>query len=184
MAHIDSSPAGEGANDNASGVGVVGALALRLRKLRPPCDVWLAANGAEERFYTHSGDHLGSRALVRRVRSKGRTRDLRFALDLDEVGISRRFWLRSPHSRPRPGVEGKILSAARAAGVPIRWVRDSGSGNSDHREFELAGLRAAVIEGWRGRDPCRELSCDRWQRLDRIALARAQRVAEHVLATR
>src|SRR5256714_7952547 len=171
MAHVDSSPAGAGANDNASGAGVVGALAPRLRAIRPPCDVWLAANGAEERFYTGSADHLGSLELVRRVKHQGRAADLRFALDLDEVGITRRFWLRSPEPRARAGVEGAVLAAASTEGVPMRWVRDSGSGNSDHREFELHGLRAAVIEDWRGEDPCRELACDGWRRLDRLGPA-------------
>lgn len=184
MGHIDSSPNGPGANDNASGVGVVTALAARLRAIKPSCDVWLAANGAEERFYTRQPDHLGSRALVHRVRKRGRAGDLRLAFDLDEVGITRRFWLHSPQPAPRPKVEGAIVDAARAVGVTVRWVRDSASGNSDHREFEQAGLPAAVLEDWDGQDPCRELACDRPDRLDRIALGRAQRVAERVLSGR
>ncbi|MEA2375962.1 MAG: aminopeptidase YwaD [Thermoleophilaceae bacterium] len=184
MAHIDSSPAGRGANDNASGTGVVTALADGMQVVKPTCDVWLAANGAEERFYTRHPDHLGSQALVRRVRKLGRARDLRLALDLDEVGITRNFWLRSREPEARPDVEGAIVKAARAVGVTVRWVRDSGSGNSDHREFERAGLPAAVLEGWGAEDPCRELACDRPGRLDRIALARAQRTAEGVLRRR
>jgi Peptidase family M28 len=39
MAHTDTTPHGPGANDNASGVGVVMALAARLRRVRPACDV-------------------------------------------------------------------------------------------------------------------------------------------------
>jgi len=52
MAHADTTPHGPGANDNASGVGVVMALAAPLQRLRPPCDAWLVATGAEERVYT------------------------------------------------------------------------------------------------------------------------------------
>ncbi|MBA3262470.1 MAG: M28 family peptidase, partial [Thermoleophilaceae bacterium] len=59
MAHTDSAPPAPGANDNASGLGVVAALATRLRGIDPPCDVWLVATGAEERVYTGSPDHLG-----------------------------------------------------------------------------------------------------------------------------
>jgi acetylornithine deacetylase/succinyl-diaminopimelate desuccinylase-like protein len=47
MAHADTVPDGPGANDNASGVGVVGALAPRIARRPPPCDVWLVATGAE-----------------------------------------------------------------------------------------------------------------------------------------
>jgi len=101
MAHTDSAPGAPGANDNASGLGVIGAIASHLRALHPPCDVWLVATGAEERLYTGSPDHLGALALARRARARGR---LRWALSLDEVGRDRPFWLRSPAPAPRDGV--------------------------------------------------------------------------------
>jgi Peptidase family M28 len=181
MGHVDSGPDGPGANDNASGVGVLVALAARLKALNPPCDVWLASTGAEERGYTHAANHLGAAALVARVRRMGRSGDLRFAYDNDEVGRFGRFWLRSPEPAPRDGVEGAVLAAARRAGVAVRWVRDEGTGNSDHREFELAGLPAAVLEGWHAREPCRELPCDRPGRLQKHSLNRALRIAEGVV---
>jgi hypothetical protein len=181
MGHVDGSPRGPGANDNASGVGVLVALASRLRSLAPKCDIWLSSNGAEERFYTHAPNHLGSAALVSRVQRLGIAKQLRFALDFDEVGRGGRFWLRSPQPGARRAVEGEVLAAARRAGVTVRWARDSGSGNSDHREFELAGLPAAVLESWRGIEPCRELACDRPSRLERRTLARALRIAVGVV---
>ena len=46
MAHTDSTPAGPGANDNASGLGVVAALTGRLLRYPKRCDVWLVATGA------------------------------------------------------------------------------------------------------------------------------------------
>src|SRR3954447_19772601 len=113
MAHVDSGPDGPGANDNASGVGVLVALAGRLGPLNPACDVWLASTGAEERGFTHAKDHLGAAALVRRVERLGRAHDLRLAYDNDEVGRFGRFWLRSPVSSPRPAVEATVLAAAR-----------------------------------------------------------------------
>lgn len=182
IAHADSVPPGKGANDNASGVGVLVALAPKLAKLDPSCDVWLVATGAEERVVIGTGYHVGAAALVRMLRDRGRAADLRFALSVDMVGRGKRFYLRSPRSHIRPGVEGELIAAARRAGVTVRWAPDSGTGNSDHREFELAGLPAAVLEAWRGEDACHHQSCDRAGRLQRGALNRALRVAQELLA--
>jgi hypothetical protein len=181
VAHVDSGPDGPGANDNASGVGVLVALAHQLAGLKPPCDVWLASTGAEERGFTHAANHLGAAALVSMVRRLGRAGDLRFAYDNDEVGRLGRFWLRSPASQPRDGVEGAILAAAGRAGVTVRWVRDEGTGNSDERELNLAGMGAAVLEGWHGNEPCRELPCDKPGRLQKRSLNQALRIAEEVV---
>ena len=146
VAHTDSVPPAPGADDNASGVGTLVALAPRLRAIEPACDVWLIATGAEERPYTGQPDHLGALAAVPRVRR--RRADLRFVLSLDEVGRGSTFHLRSRANRPR--VEGRIVRAGRGA---VRWVADSGTGNSDHREFALAGLPAAKLGV--PDDPCR-----------------------------
>jgi hypothetical protein len=159
MAHADSVPASDGAVDNASGVGVLVALAPRLRTLGPRCDMWLVATGAEERDFTGQPDHLGASALVRRVRRLGRSGDLHLALSLDEVGRGRSFWLRSNAPRARRRVETAVLRATRSSGGHARWVRDSGSGNSDHREFQLAGLPAAKLG--QPDNPCRHARCDR-----------------------
>lgn len=167
VAHADSVPPGLGANDNASGVGALIGLAPRLAVLDPPCDVWLAAGGAEERVVIGTGYHVGAAALVRTIRRRGRARDLRLALSVDMVGRGKRFYLRSPGQHVRRGVEGRVLGAARRAGVTVRWVRDSGLGNSDHRELEQAGLPAAVLEVWRGRDRCHHERCDRAGRLQK-----------------
>jgi aminopeptidase YwaD len=184
MAHADTTPAGPGANDNASGVGVVMALAARLRRVRPWCDVWLVATGAEERVYTGSPDHLGALSLARRVRARGLRRRLRWALSLDEVGRGRGFWLRSPVAGRRAGVEGELLRAARRAGARVRWVRDAGTGNSDHREFQLLGLRAAKLGTGAAGEPCRHRACDRLGRLSRRSLRRARLVVERGLRIR
>jgi hypothetical protein len=181
MAHTDSVPPGVGANDNASGVGVLVELATKLEDLDPACDVWLVATGAEERVVIGTGYHVGAAALVRTVRNRGRAADLRYALSVDMVGRGRRFYLRSPQPSVRPAVEGEVLAAARRAGVTVRWARDSGDGNSDHREFELAGLPAAVIEVWRGYDACHHEGCDHPGRLQKPALHKVERVAEELL---
>jgi aminopeptidase YwaD len=181
MAHADSVPDGPGANDNASGVGVLVALAPRLDALGPPCEVWLVATGAEERPYTGSPDHLGALALVRHLRRRGAAGRLRFALSLDMVGRGTRFQLRSPHTRPRQGIERDVLAAGRRRGVRLKFKPDSGSGNSDHRELELAGLPALAMQVWNAEDACYHSSCDGWRRLQPEALARVQAVAESLL---
>jgi Zn-dependent M28 family amino/carboxypeptidase len=184
MAHSDTTPSGPGANDNASGLGVLAALAPRLGRTRPRCDLWLVATGAEERVYTGSPDHLGALALARRVRRRGLGRRLHWALSLDEVGRDRPFWLRAPVAAPRRGVERLLLAAGRRAGVPVAFVRDEGSGNSDHRELNLAGLPAAKLGVGAGGEPCRHEACDRPRRLRRASFAAAQRLVEVALRLR
>ena len=180
MAHTDSAPNAPGANDNASGVGVVTALAGRLRAIEPACDVWLVATGAEERLYTGSPDHLGALALAR----KARGRRLRWALSLDEVGRGPSYWLRSSARGVRRGIEGELLTAARRAKARVRWVRDDGTGNSDHRELQLAGLPAAKL-GVAGRgEPCRHMPCDRASRLQPRSLKRVRILVERGLRIR
>jgi hypothetical protein len=184
MAHTDTTPAGPGANDNASGLGVVAALAGRLRRIGPRCDTWLVATGAEERVYTGSPDHLGALALARRARARGGRNRLDFALSLDEVGRDRPFWLRSPVGAPRRGVEGRLLAAARRVNVPVSWVRDETTGNSDHREFELLGMPGAKLGVGAGGEPCRHTACDVASRLDRRSLTLARRAAAEAIRAR
>src|SRR5262249_54796016 len=126
LAHTDTVPPAPGADDNASGVGTLVALAPRLKSIRPSCDVWLIATGAEERIYTGSPDHLGAQAAVRRLRKLHRTGDLRFALSLDEVGRGHSMVLRSPVHAARPRVEGAMISAGRGTGLRVSWQRDTG----------------------------------------------------------
>jgi aminopeptidase YwaD len=172
MAHSDTVPPSPGAEDNASGLGALAALATRLDAIDPPCTVWLVATGAEERIYTGSPDHLGSLALTKIVPR----RRLRYALSLDEVGRGTRFRLRSPVSSPRRRVERELM------GPRIDWQRDESTGNSDHREFELAGLRGVklgVLD-----NPCRHSACDTPDRLQRRSFAIVLRAVERTLAQR
>ena len=180
LAHTDSVPPAPGADDNGSGRRHAGGAGPAPRGLRPACDVWLIATGAEERPYTGARDHLGALAAVRRVRRLGRAGDLRFALSLDEVGRGRVMHLRSPARAPRAAVEGAILRAARGSGLSVRWIRDSETGNSDHREFELAGLPAAKLGV--PDDACRHTACDRVSRLQASTFPRVRRLVERLLA--
>ena len=175
MAHADSVPPAPGADDNASGVGTLVALAPALaRAPAPRCDTWLVATGSEERPYTRQPDHLGAKALVRRLTRTHRLHDVRLALSLDEVGRGTRFELRSPVATPRANVENRILTAARRANVNVTWLRDTATGNSDHRELALAGAPAAKLGV--PDEPCRHTACDTPDRLQRGAFAGVLRV--------
>ena len=182
MAHTDTTPNAPGANDNASGLGVLAELAPRLRALPPGCDVWLVATGAEERLYTGQPDHLGASRLVRRVRRLDRERDLRIALSLDEVGRGRSFHLRSDARRVRSRVEAPVLRAVRREGGSATWVRDEGTGNSDHREFQLAGFPAAKLG--QPDNPCRHSPCDRARLLEPRTFPLVRRAVERLLRAR
>ena len=183
MAHSDSVTQAAGANDNASGVGVLVALAPRLERIDPRCDLWLVATGSEEREVTGLNYHSGAAALVKRVRRHHRRRDLRYAFSADMVGRGKRFWLRSPRSGPRKRIERQVLKLAEQAKVTVKWERDSGTGNSDHREFELAGLPGMVLQVWNGYDPCHHEPCDRAGRLRKVSLRLALRLATAVART-
>jgi aminopeptidase YwaD len=178
MAHADTVPPSPGAEDNASGVGTLVALASRIAPLEPRCDVWLVATGAEERIYTGHPDHLGASALVRRVRARGRAGHLRWALSLDEVGRGRDMWLRSPARRR---FEQRVLQAATGTGLRVRWVADEGTGNSDHREFGLAGLTAGKLGV--PDNPSRHTTADRAGRLQQDTFPRVRRMLEALLQT-
>ena len=176
MAHADTVPPSPGAEDNGSGVGTLVALAPRIAALEPRCDTWLVATGAEERIYTGQPDHLGASALVRRVRARGRAGDLRWALSLDEVGRGRTMWLRSPARRR---FERRVLEAASGSGLTVRWVAEEGSGNSDHREFGLAGLTAGKLGV--PDNPLRHTAADRAGRLREGTFPRVRSLLERLL---
>ena len=133
------------------------------------------ATGAEARLHTGSPDHLGALALAPRVPK----RRLRWALSLDEVGTSARQRLRSPAAAPRRGVERELLRVASAAGMRLDWRRDDGSGNSDHRELELAGRPAMKLGGMD--NPCRHSACDTPRRLRKGAFRAVLRLLGRVL---
>ena len=185
MAHTDSPPNAPGANDNASGLGVVAALAGAARAIEPRCDVWLVATGAEERVYTGSPDHLGALALARRARARGGRDRLHWALSLDEVGRDRPFWLRSPARRAAPRVEGALLRAARRA----RACRSAGCATRALATPTTASSSCSACPGlssaWaRAASPAATRACDRPERLDPTSLRLARRLGETALSAR
>jgi DNA-binding PadR family transcriptional regulator len=161
-----------------------GRRALREWLTGPELAYELRDEGLLKLFFADALSDEEALALVRDLRRQRAARRLRFALSLDMVGRGRRFQLRSPHARPRRGIERDVLAAGRRRGVPLRFEPDSGSGNSDHRELELAGLPALAMQVWNAEDACYHTACDGWRRLQPGALARVQGIAESVLRER
>jgi hypothetical protein len=67
-------------------------------------------------------------------------------------------------------------------GRRVDWQRDTSTGNSDHREFELAGMRAVKLGTLD--NPCRHTACDRPARLEQRTFALAVRVVRRALRHR
>jgi aminopeptidase YwaD len=135
-AHLDTVPQAPGAEDNASGIGVLLAVAEALQGARPRLPVLLVAFGSEEpRGSTDDDHHYGSRAFVESLRPPER-RMLRGMVSLDRVGVGQVVPVSSAGG-PDP-MRAELLAAARRAAV----ATDALTGNraSDHWSFVRTGL--------------------------------------------
>jgi aminopeptidase YwaD len=135
-AHLDTVPQAPGGEDNASGVGVVLAIAEALEKRRARMPVVLVAFGAEEpRGPTDADHHYGSRTYVASLGPAER-RAVRGMLSLDRVGVGTVV----PVSSAGPSGAAQrdvVLAAARRAGVPTDAQVNR---SSDHWQFVLGGM--------------------------------------------
>jgi hypothetical protein len=167
VAHMDSVLGTSAANDNASGVGV---LLTAARHLAGRGGVLVAALGAEERMYTGSSWHLGSRRLTKWF-TPAQKAAVRLALSVDMVGVGPTLNIRGLEPSPNRSAR-RLLNAARARGYTASYLRDTGQ--SDHDDLTRTGVPAAWIE-WRW-DPCWHQPCDRISRLNPRKLGTAARV--------
>lgn len=135
-AHLDTVPQAPGAEDNASGVGVLVALAEALDDRRSRLPVLLVAFGSEEpRGPSDDDHHYGSRAYVESL-TPAQRRSLRGMVALDRVGVGSVLPVCSAGA-PTP-LRAQLLAAARRAGVEARPC--TGNRASDHWSFVRAGL--------------------------------------------
>lgn len=136
-AHLDTVPQAPGAEDNASGVGALLAVAAAIEGRRTRLPVVLVAFGAEEpRGPTDDDHHYGSRVHVARMAPDRRTA-LRGMVSLDRVGVGDRLPVCSA-SAPPGRLHAEVLAAARrvrAAPLPC-----AGNRSSDHWSFVRDGL--------------------------------------------
>ena len=135
-AHLDTVPQAPGAEDNASGVGVLLAVAEAVAGARTRLPVVLVAFGSEEPRGPGDDDHhYGSRAFVAEL-GPAQRRTLRGMVSLDRVGVGGVLPVSS--ARGPDALRAELLSAARRADVPV--VAESGNRASDHWSFVRAGL--------------------------------------------
>ncbi|WP_122818937.1 M28 family metallopeptidase [Nocardioides pantholopis] len=135
-AHLDTVPQAPGAEDNASGVGVLLAVAEAVAARRTRLPVVLVAFGAEEpRGPTDADHHYGSRAYVASLPARER-RALRGMVSLDRVGVGGTLPVGSVEAGDP--LRAEVLAAARRAGVPTQ--AEDGQRSSDHWSFVRAGL--------------------------------------------
>ncbi|MBC2934474.1 M28 family metallopeptidase [Nocardioides sp. zg-1228] len=140
-AHLDTVPQAPGAEDNASGVGVLLAVAEAVAGRRTRLPVVLVAFGAEEpRGPSDDDHHYGSRRYVAAMTPAER-RALRAMVSLDRVGVGDRVPIGSAGATDP--VQRSLLAAARRAGVPT--LADAEQRSSDHWSFVRDGLPAARL---------------------------------------
>ena len=135
-AHLDTVPQAPGAEDNASGIGALLAVADAVGARRTRLPVVLVAFGSEEpRGPTDDDHHYGSRAYVASL-SPAQRRSLRGMVSLDRVGVGAVVPVGSP-AEPN-ALTAELRGAARRVGVPT--VDDVFQRSSDHWSFARVGL--------------------------------------------
>jgi hypothetical protein len=140
-AHLDTVPQAPGAEDNASGIGVLLATAEALAGHRTRLPVVLVAFGSEEpRGPTDADHHYGSTAYVAALDDEAR-RTLRGMVALDRVGVGPVVPVGSADQPD--ALTDELVAAARRAGVPT--VLDPGQRSSDHWSFVQERLPGARL---------------------------------------
>jgi aminopeptidase YwaD len=135
-AHLDTVPTSPGAEDNASGIGALLAVAEAVAGHRTRLPVVLVAFGAEEpRGPGEDDHHYGSRAYVASL-SDAERRSLRGMVAMDRVGVGSVVPVGSV-AEPDP-LRAELLEAAERVGVPT--VAETDQRSSDHYSFVREGL--------------------------------------------
>lgn len=139
-AHLDTVPQAPGAEDNASGVGVMLAVAEATASRVTRLPTVFVAFGAEEPRGEPEDHHYGSRRYVALLGAQERAA-VRGMVSLDRVGVGDRVPVGS--AGDTDPVQRALLAAARRAGVPV--VPDPGQRSSDHWSFVREGLPGARL---------------------------------------
>jgi aminopeptidase YwaD len=140
-AHLDTVPQAPGAEDNASGIGVLLAAAEALAGHRTRLPVVLVAFGSEEpRGPSDADHHYGSTAYVDSL-TRTERRTLRGMVAMDRVGVGDVVPVGSAYEPD--ALSEELRAAARRAGVPT--LVDTDQRSSDHWSFVQEGLPGARL---------------------------------------
>ncbi len=141
-AHLDTVPQAPGAEDNASGVGVLLAVATAVAERRTRLPVTFVAFGAEEpRGDSDDDHHYGSRAYVASLQP-GERRSLDGMVSLDRVGVGPVVPVGSADPSGSDPHQRALVAAARRAGVATKPEYNR---SSDHWSFVRDGLPGARL---------------------------------------
>jgi hypothetical protein len=144
--HLDSKPPSPGANDTASGCGVLLEFARILAKNPPPVTTEIIFWGTEEfidvgRDHHHQGSRHDEDSMTPAQRKR-----LAAVLSIDMVGVGTRFHVRTMGRGPQT-LRQMLLSDARKQHVSLTYLHDPGpTGWSDHEPYERAGIPAVWLE--------------------------------------
>ena len=172
-AHLDTVPQAPGAEDNASGVGVMLAVAEAASAGRTRLPVVFVAFGAEEpRGPGDDRHHYGSREYVAALTAAER-RAVRGMVSLDRVGVGDVVPVGSAVAADP--VQQALLAAARRVGAMT--VAEAEQRSSDHWSFVKAGLPAArlgstpYVDYHSAGDVASVVSSDQLERVGRIVVS-------------
>ena len=145
-AHIDSKPPSPGANDDASGVGILLEIARLLKAKPPPRTVEIVFFGAEEISDGNPNHHhAGSRYRASMLTGPERAATSGM-LSVDMASFGTKAYIRTMGVGPMSFAKIGIANGKRL-GLPIGYSRDPGSsGWSDHEPFERLGIPSAWLE--------------------------------------
>jgi hypothetical protein len=180
-AHYDAKGAScPGADDNASGVGILLEIARVLRGQSLPFTVRFVAFGSEEAIDSNKDrHHYGSRYHARTYRkSGGAAAGILGMISVDMVGVGSRLYVRSL-GLGDPFMVQKALRSARALGMKASAKLDPGW--SDHEPFERIGVPSVWLE--RGPSPAHHSRNDTYAHIREPYLAGVGRLVLHMILT-
>lgn len=162
-AHMDSKPPSPGANDNASGCGVVLEIARILASQPVTATVEIVFFGTEELVGGPGEHHFGSAYHVGQM-SEAEQANTAGMISVDMIAVGENLHARTMQRGPQTLSEF-VLAQAAATGVEMSFLKDRGrTGWSDHAPFELAGMPAVAIH--RLPDPAYHTTDDTSGRID------------------
>ncbi|MEN6545930.1 MAG: M28 family metallopeptidase [Armatimonadia bacterium] len=163
-----------GANDNASGVGVLLELARVQARKKLPCTLEVVFFGGEEQFRRY-GCKFGSRHYVASGLARG-TRPVVGMISVDMVGRGERLcaWRRG---KQETYLEALVSRSATRLGLSVRTRR--GRANSDHEAFARAGVPSLWLQ--RLPDPSYHTTKDLPGNLSLRSLSETGKLLCHVL---
>ena len=174
-AHLDTKSPSPGANDNASGVGALLAIASALSSLSTQATVQYVFFGSEEVISSNPNvHHLGSRYRVAHMTAgeKAKTAGM---LSVDVIGYGNELYARNMLRGPQT-LRYDLIEYARTR-LPLTFRKDPGkTGWSDHEAYELAGIPVVWIESLP--DPGYHTTADT---ASKIQVRRVQRIGQLVL---